>query len=97
MQNELPEIYTDSWFYLIHDRNQNLTAFELIRETDNDSFTEFKIQNVKGDAIQDDDYSIVEEIAIDLIGSIGKTREFDSVRGETFYIHKVESSDYSAF
>jgi len=76
--------------YVIHNNNNNLTSFTLAQETNGDSDTNYEIENVTGQDIQAEDLDIVKEIAIDLF-SFGKTREFDSIRGNTLYIEVVST------
>jgi len=87
----------DTYFFGISSYNQNETKFKLVRTTDNESFTDFSITDIQGVGILDEDFDVVEEIAINLFDSIAIVTEFDSVRGDTFYIYKLSEDDYDRF
>lgn len=93
---ETPETYEETYFYGIHDNNQNQAKFTLTKETDNEEYTSFTVDNIKG-SLPLEDMIVVEEIAINLTDSIGKVSDFDSVRGETFFIQKLTKDEFEAF
>jgi hypothetical protein len=92
----MAETYTEKYYFGIHDNNMNLTSFTLTKETDGDNYTDFQIQGNSGLMIQEEDYSVVLEIAINLSG-FGENSEFDSVKGDTYIICKLTEEEHSHF
>ena len=90
-------INTETFYFGIMDNNSNQTTFCLLKDTDNESFTDFQIEEINGVPILNEDLSVVEEVSIDLTSYFGDTREFDSVKGETLFIKKLSEKEYYSF
>lgn len=85
------------YYFGISSRNTNETTFVLVKETDNETFTDFDIKDIKGVGIENDDLEVVLSRAVDMFDGIVKVDTFDSVRGEVFLIHKLSESEYESF
>jgi len=92
----MAQTYKEKFYFGIHSENRNVTSFTLIKESDGDNFTDYEIKGNAGLRIVEDDYSVVEEIAINLSG-FGQASEFDSVKGDPYTIVKLSEEEHSNF
>jgi hypothetical protein len=90
-----PGIYTEAYYFGIYSQDENLSTFELVKETDNETFTDFTIENENGHIIKEDE-DIILEISIDMT-LFGQNREYDSITGSTKYITKLNEEEYVSF
>lgn len=90
------EPYETTFFFGIHDNNTNSASFEISASTDSEGITYGEVKNING-VVVDDDLPAINEISVSLIGSIANTKEFDSVRGDTYFIAKLSEEEYASF
>ena len=89
-------IDSNTFYFGIHDENTNQTTFCLIKDTDNESFSDFTIEEFNGYQVLNEDKDVVESIAIDLT-SFGESKSFDSVKGECLTVCKLSEEEYYSF
>jgi hypothetical protein len=90
------DVDTDFFYFGIHNGNQNISTLKVSRFINHyDGLVNYEF-NLSSGMIKDDE-DVIFEIAVDLI-SYGKVREFDSLRGDTYYIEKLNSiTDYENY
>ena len=91
-----PEIVTETFYFGIHDKERNFSTFQVIKETDNENYTDFEVCRKSGINF-DDDLDVITEIAIDLTCN-GSEKEFDSCKdNKTYFIVKIDDEIHSSF
>jgi len=73
--------------FVIVVEGEPVSYFELVKITDNDSFTDFTI-NIENGIVPDIDFDVFEEITIGLFDSISNSSDFDASNNITYTVQK---------
>jgi hypothetical protein len=88
-EGNMKGIETYHYNFVIVVENEPVSYFELVKITDNNNYTDFKI-NIEDGIVPKIDFDVFEEVTIGLFDSISNSNDFDASNNITYTVQKRE-------
>ena len=88
-EGQMNETETYRYNFVIVVEDEPISYFELVKMTDNESFTDFTI-NIEDGIVPDIDFDVFEETTIGLHDSCSLANDFDASNNITYTVQKRE-------